>query len=124
MLVKSFKWPVVSLLITGGFHFVIEASLPGLKDFFVPPVLAVILISYGIWVGYKTIDNAGNYVLAIIAGVILGLLPLMLDTIGFGLILGRGLEWGTLAGMFGFSMIVFGSLIGSGFALSSHRAGV
>lgn len=36
--------------------------------------------------------------------------------------LGRGTQAGTLAGIFGFSMILFGSLIGSGFALSRDTA--
>jgi len=42
----------------------------------------------------------------------------MLDVVGFGLILGRGTYAGLLSGIFGFTFIVFGSLIGSGFVLS------
>jgi hypothetical protein len=118
MLVKSLKWPVISLLITGGFHFMIEAVMPDLKTTFIPPVLACLFLAYGVWAGYKTINNGGNYLTAIVAGVVIGLLPIVLDTVGFGLILGRGLQWGVLTGVFGFSMLLFGSLIGSGYALS------
>jgi hypothetical protein len=121
---KTLKWPVVCLLITGSVHFILEAVAPDMKDIFIPPVLAPLLLAYGIWTGYKTVAHGGNYVSAIVAGAILGLLPLMLDSLGFGMILGRGVQWGLLAGVFGFSMILFGSLIGSGFALSNRSSGV
>ena len=120
MFIKTLKWPVVSLLITGMFHFVLEAVAPALQTIFIPAVLATLLFAYGIWVGYRVIQDGGNYVQAIIAALVLGLLPLLLETIGFGLILGRGLTAGTLAGLFGLSMIFWGALIGSGFALSSR----
>jgi len=118
VLVKTLKWPVISLLITGGFHFIIEAILPDLRNIFVPAVLAPLLLAFGVWAGYRAVLNGGNYVHAILAGAILGILPLLLDVFGFGMILGRGVTVGLLAGVFGFSMILFGSLIGGGFALS------
>jgi hypothetical protein len=117
---KTLKWPIISLLITGGFHFTIEAVLPDLKNLFVPPVLAPLLLAFGIWVGYKAVQFGGNYGPVILAGAILGLLPLMLEIFGFGMILGRGVSVGVLSGVFGFSMILFGSLIGGGFALGKE----
>jgi len=119
MLYKTLKWPVISLLITGSFHFVIEAIRPNLKNLFVAPTLAPILLAYGIWVGYRAIKNGGSYVTAIIAAVILGILPLVLETFGFGMIL--HFEGRALVGVFAFSMILFGSLIGSGYALSEKE---
>jgi len=118
MLSKTLKWPVISLLVTGVFHFVIEAIWPDLKSIFVPPVLAALFLAYGIWVGTKAVQFGGSYLHAILTAVILGLLPILLDTFGFGLILGRGMQPGMLAGIFGFSMILWGSLVGSGYALS------
>jgi hypothetical protein len=115
---RVLMWPVVSLLITGGLHFSAEAIWPDLKTTFIPPTLAPLLLAYGLWVGYRTIGRGGNYVQAILAGAILGILPIVLDVVGFGVILGRGVQAGTLAGVFGFGMILFGALIGSGFALS------
>ena len=117
MLIKTLKWPVISLLITGGFHFIIEAVWPDLRNLFIPPVLAPLLLAYGLWVGFSAIKNGGSYVTAIIAAVILGILPLVLETFGFGKIL--GFEGRTLVGLFAFSMILFGSLIGSGYSLSN-----
>jgi len=117
-IVAALKWPVASLLVTGGLHFTLEALWPDLKTLFIPAALAPLLLAYGVWVGYRAIGVGGNFGHAILAAAILGLLPLMLDVVGFGLILGRGAHVGLLAGIFGFAFIVFGSLIGSGFVLS------
>jgi len=122
MLVKTLKWPVISILITGVVHLTIEALWPDLQQLFVAPSLAPLLLAYGLWVGYKAIHNGGNYVNAIVAGAILGVLPLVLETVGFGMILGFSGRF--LVGVFGFAMIVFGSLIGSGFALGKKESGM
>ena len=119
MLYKTLKWPVISLLITGAFHFAIEALKPNLRNLFVAPVLAPLLLAYGIWVGYRAIKNGGSYITAMIAAGILGLLPLLLETFGFGMIL--HFEGRALVGVFAFAMILFGSLIGSGYALSDKE---
>lgn len=119
LFVRILKWPVISLLITGATHFILEAVWPDLRNTFIPPVLAPILLTYGAWVGYRAVGAGGTYLHAIAAAAILGLLPILLDIVGFGVFLGRGAEAGTMAGVFGFAVIVFGSLIGSGFALSS-----
>ena len=111
-------WPVISLLITGGLHFTLEAIWPDLKATFVPAVLAPLLLAYGAWVGFRMVEIGGTYVHAIAAGVILGVLPVALDLIGFGVILDRGATAGTLVAAFGFSMVLFGSLLGAGFVLS------
>src|SRR6185437_10751599 len=116
MFLKTLKWPIISLLITGMLHFGLEAAAPGLQATFIPAVLAALLLAYGIWVGYGVVQSGGNYAQALLAALILGLLPLLLDIFGFGLILGRGLGAGTLTGLFGLSMIVWGALVGSGFA--------
>ena len=116
---RTLKWPVISLLITGATHFILEAIWPDLRNTFVPPVLAPILLTYGAWVGYRAVGAGGTYLHGIVAAGILGILPILLDIIGFGVILGRGTQSGTMAGIFGFAVIIFGSLIGSGFALSS-----
>jgi hypothetical protein len=118
MYVRTLKWPVISLLITGATHFLLEALWPDLRNTFIPPVLAPILLAYGAWVGYRAIGAGGTYVQAIVAAAVLGILPILLDIVGFGIILGRGTDAGVISGVFAFAVIVFGSLIGSGFALS------
>jgi hypothetical protein len=118
MLVKTLKWPVISLVVTGMLHLLAEMLLPDLKNSIQPTVIAVILFPFGVWVGYKAIQNGAGFVMAIVFGAILGVLPLALDVVGFGMILGRGVQVGLVSGIFGFLMIVFGSLLGSGFASS------
>jgi hypothetical protein len=120
LLLNTLKWPVISLLITGGLHFTLEAIWPDLRNFFIPPVLALILLAYGLWVGYRATQVGGTYLHAVVAAAILGILPILLDIVGFGVILGRGYEAGLLAGVFGFASIIFGSLVGAGFALSGR----
>ena len=115
---RTLKWPVISLLVTGALHFTGEAIWPELRNTFIPPVLAPILLAYGLWVGYRAIGAGGTYVHAIVAAAILGILPVVLDVVGFGLIFGRGTAVGVLSGVFGMAVIVFGALIGAGFALS------
>ena len=120
LLLKTLKWPAISLLITGGLHFTIEAIWPDLRNFFSPSVLGPLLLTYGLWVGYRAIQVGGTYLHAVVAAAILGVLPILLDIVGFGVILGRGAEAGRLAGLFGFASIVFGSLISAGFVLSGR----
>ena len=118
MLIRTLMWPVIGLLVTGVWHFTIEAIWPDLHTIFVPAVLAPLLLAYGAWVGYRAIGLGAGFVMAIVAGVILGVLPLGLDIVGFGLVLGRGFDPGLLAGIFGMSFIAFGALIGAGVARS------
>ena len=118
--VKTLTWPIISLLVTGATHLTLEAIWPELRNTFIPPVLAPILLAYGLWAGYRAIGAGGTYLHAIVAGIVLGVLPVVLDVVGFGVILGRGIDAGTMAGVFGMAVIVFGSLIGAGFALSGR----
>jgi len=122
ILYGTLKWPVIGLLLTGGMHFIAEAVMPDLKTVFTPTVIAPVLLAYGAWVGYRAIGVGGNYGQAILAAALLGLLPVVLDVFGFGLILGRGVEAGLRSGIFGFMVIVWGSLAGGGFALSGAAA--
>ena len=115
---RILMWPVIGLVVTGVWHLGIEAIWPDLQTFFVPAVLAPLLLSYGAWVGYRAISAGAGFGVAFGAGVVLGLLPLGLEIIGFGLLLGRGLDHGILAGVYGVSYITFGALLGAGFARS------
>ena len=113
--IRAIALPVLSLLITGMVHFTLEAIWPDLKTTFIPPVLAPLLLAYGVWVGYRVVEAGGGYVGGILAGALLGLLPLALDVVGFGIILGRGTTPGAMAGIFGFSQRPF-------FDLGENRA--
>ena len=118
MYVKTLKFPIISGVIVGLLHLISEAIYPDLKDYFQPAVVALVLTAFGIWVGYKVVQFGGNFGSVIAVGVIWGILPLFLQIVGFGLLLGNGMTAGVLGGIYGFDMALFGSLIGGGFALS------
>ena len=118
MYVMALKFPIISGVIVGLVHLISEAIFPDLKGFFQPAVVAPVVAAFGIWVGYKAVQFGGNYGSVIAVGLIWGILPLFLQIVGFGLLLGRGMTAGVLGGIFGFDIVLFGSLIGGGFALS------
>lgn len=122
MLIKTLKLPFISMFIAGALHFTLEAIWPDLQSFYTTAVLALVQFAYGIWVGYKTVDNGGNFVTAILYGVLLGLFPLVANPLSFAMILGRDLHAVMLAGMVGWSMVVFGSLVSGGFAVSMNES--
>jgi hypothetical protein len=119
-LATALMWPIISLLVTGGWHLAIEAIWPDLRTTFVPPVLLPVLLAYGAWAGYRSVAASSSYVVAIVAGVILGLLPFTLQLVGFGLMLGRGFDAGLLGGIFGFTAVLWGALLGGGYAISAR----
>ena len=122
MLIKTLKWPFISILIAGALHFTLEAIWPDLQTSYPTPVLGLVQFAYGIWVGYLTVHNGGSFLTAILYGALLGLFPLVVNPLSFGMILGRDLNAVMLAGVFGLSMIVFGSLVGGGFAVSMNES--
>jgi hypothetical protein len=121
-LVDSLKWPVVALIVTGMVHLAAEAVRPDLKNAFTPYTIGPILLAYGIWVGVRSIDAGASAAAAVAAGFVVGLLPLGLDVVGFGILLDRGVDAGLTAGVFGLLMVAFGSLIGAGYAASGRRS--
>jgi hypothetical protein len=121
-LVDSLKWPVVALIVTGMVHLAAEAVRPDLQHAFTPNTIGPILLAYGLWVGIRSIDGGASTALAVAVGFVVGLLPLGLDVVGFGILLNRGIDTGLTAGVFGLLMVAFGSLIGAGFAASGRRA--
>lgn len=122
MLGKTLKWPFIAVFIAGLLHFVLEATLPEIHNFFTPPVLGLVQFSFGLWVGYAAVQNGGRFFTALLYGALLGLFPLLVNPLSFGLILGRDLNTTVLAGVFGFSMIIFGSLVAGGFAVSRNES--
>ena len=118
MLQRILLWPVVGLVVTGMWHLAIEAIWPDLQTIFVPAVLAPLLLAYGAWVGYRAVTFGAGFAMAVVAGIVLGLLPLGLEIVGFGMLLDRGIDHGVLAGVYGLSYITFGALLGAGFARS------
>ena len=121
-LVRTLAWPIAALIATGMTHLIAEAVRPDLRNDFTPATIGPILLVYGLWVGYALASRGASVATTIGAGVVVGLLPLGLDVVGFGMILGRGIDTGLTAGMFGFLVVVFGSIAGAGLGSSFHSA--
>jgi hypothetical protein len=71
-----------------------------------------------LWIGWSVTSAGGSIRVAVVAGAVVGILPLALDVVGFGILLGRGVDAGLTSGVFGFLVIVFGTLAGAAFGAS------
>ena len=118
MVTRTFLWPVIALLVIGGTHFTAEAIWPKLQTIIGPTVEGPLLLAAGAWLGRNAVRAGGNFGVVIVSGLVLGLLPLVLQVVGFGMLLNRGAEAGQLAGTFGLLMVSWGALIGGGYSLS------
>jgi hypothetical protein len=119
-LIEILRWPVIAIVITGMLHLAAEAALPDLKTAFVPASLAPLLLAFGLWVGSRGAQLGASFPEAVLAGAVLGLLPLALDVVGFGILLNRGTNAGLVAGVFGLLTVTFGALLGAGYRLSGR----
>ena len=119
ILVQCLMWPVVALLVIGGSHLVVEGIRPQLQDLIGPAVVMPIHLVAGGWAAYMVLRNGGSFVLGLVAGAILGLLPLVLQVVGFGLILGRDSAAVLTLGIFGLFTIFWGGVLGAAIAAST-----
>ena len=115
-LIRGLTWPVISVLIVGATHLVIEALRPELQDLIGPAVLMPIHLVAGGWAGYATVRAGGTFVHGLVAGAIIGVLPLALNIVGFGLLLGRDSAAVLTIGIFGLFTMFWGGVLGAGIA--------
>lgn len=121
-LVDGLRWPIFALVVTGTVHLAAEAARPDLRNDFTPATIGPLLLVYGLWVGYGLVGRGASFAQAVTAGFGVGLLPLALDAVGFGIILGRGFDAGLTTGAFGLLVVFFGALAGAGYAASRPGA--
>ena len=121
-LVRGLMWPIISLLVVGGTHFIAEAVWPSLAAFITPPVVMPIHIIAGAWAGSGTVRAGGSFVHGLVAGAVLGLLPVALQLVGFGAILGRDADVVATTAVFGFFTILWGATLGSGYAQAQRAS--
>ncbi len=120
--VRALRWPIAALIATGMLHLIAEAIRPDLRNEFTPATIGVLLLAYGLWIGWSVTSAGGSIGVAVVAGAAVGMLPLALDVVGFGVLLGRGVDTGLTAGVFGFLIVVFGTLAGAAFGASRTAA--
>ena len=115
---KGLVWPVIALLIIGGTHLVSELVRPQLAAAFIAPTVMPIHLVAGAWAAWATRRAGGDIVSGIVAAAILGVLPVALQYVGFGVILGRPSDEVTTSALFGFLTIAWGGVLGSGYVSS------
>ena len=115
-LIRGLTWPVISILIVGATHLVAEAIRPELQDAIGTAVVMPIHLVAGGWAAYGTVRAGGTFVHGLVAGAIMGLPPLGLQLVGFGLILGRDPSVTTTLGIFGLFTMFWGGALGAGIA--------
>lgn len=115
-LIRGLTWPVIALLFIGGTHLVAEGIRPQLATFIGPAVVMPIHLVAGGWTGYGTVRAGGNFLAGLVAGVVLGLLPVVLQLVGFGVILGRDGEAVQTTAIFGLITVFWGGVLGAGIA--------
>ena len=118
LMMRAVAWPVLSLLIIGGTHLVAEAIRPALHDVVGPAVALPIYLVVGGWAAFSVVRAGGTFLHGLLAGAFLGLLPAVLQVVGFGVVLGHEAASVTTTALFGFIALVWGGSIGSGIAAS------
>jgi hypothetical protein len=122
-LVRGLMWPVISLVVIGATHLVAELIRPELHEAIGPAVAMPIYLVAGAWAGYATIRAGGSVASGFLAAAILGLLPVGLQFVGFGLIAGRDSASVTTAALFGWLGVLWGGSLGSGIAAARMSPG-
>ena len=117
-LARGLTWPVVTVLIVGATHLVAEMLRPQLATVIGPAVVVPIYLAAGGWAGHATVRAGGTFAHGLVASAALGLLPLGLQLVGFGLMLGRDPELVATLGVFGLAAVFWGGAFGSGIAAS------
>ena len=115
-LIRGLTWPIVSLLLIGGSHFLAEAIRPELQTVIGLAVVMPIYLVAGAWAGMGTRRAGGSFIHGLLAAAILGLLPVMLQFVGFGMILGRAADVTMNSVLLGFAGIFWGGALGTGIA--------
>ena len=122
-LVQGLLWPVISLVVIGATHLIAEMVRPELHDAIGPAATMPIYLVAGAWAGFATIRAGGSLGFGFVAAAILGLLPVGLQFVGFGLILARDSAAVTTSASFGWLGVFWGGSLGSGLAQSFTSAG-
>ena len=115
-LVRGLTWPIVSLLLVGATHLLAEMIRPELQNAITPAVALPIYLVVGGWAAYATIRAGGAFGHGLLAAAILGLLPVALQFVGFGAILGRDSSTVMTSALFGLVAIFWGGALGAGIA--------
>lgn len=120
-LAQAVKWPVISWIVVD-ISFLITSYVPGVIEMTTPPVWGPLALAFGIWAGYKMVELGGNYIGALVAGLIVGAVCAILTIVGLGVIRGLGVGEMFPAAVLALALNFFGAVTGGGFALTRPAA--
>ena len=112
--IRGIMWPAVALIAIGSTHLIAELARPQLQNVISPAVVMPIYLAAGAWAAFGTMRVGGGVGEGVVAAAVLGLLPVGLQLIGFGLIAGRVSETVLTSAVFGFVAILWGGFLGVG----------
>ncbi|HEX3264159.1 MAG TPA: hypothetical protein VHR16_00705 [Candidatus Limnocylindrales bacterium] len=121
-LVRGLMSPILALLAIGATHLAAELLRPELQTVITPPVVMPIYLVVGGWAGWSTVRAGGSLARGVLAGLLLGVLPVALQLIGFGVIAGRDGATVLTSGVFGFLALLWGAILGAGIARDEPAA--
>ena len=122
-LTQAIQWPVIGWVVVDVI-FILMLFVDGVMEIMTMPVAAPLTIAFGVWVGYKMIELGGNFVGAIVAGVIVGATCAILTIVGIGLIHGTPMDAVLPLAVASLGMNVSGAVVGGGFALTRPKRAV
>lgn len=114
---RALKWPVIGWIVVD-VVFLILGYIKGVSELFTPPAVAPLLLAFGVWAGYKTIQFNGKFLDSVISGIVVGAVCGILIIVGDGFIRGAGFAAVWPFTVFAFSLNVAGAIVGGGYALS------
>lgn len=125
MYARALKWPVISwIAIDAGFFLIANLFFPKALEGITNGHFVPLLLGIGAWAGSRIVEFGGNYLSAIIAGVVVGFVCALFAVIGVGVIVpalkGGALDVASqmLGGFFLLDMNFAGAVVGGGYRLT------
>ncbi len=111
------KWPIIGWVVVD-LVFLGITFVGGVMEMLTPGALSPLLLAFGAWAGYKTVEFKGNFVAVIVSGIVVGVVCGVLTIV---LLLAHGMTGsGVLLAEFVFNlgMNLVGAIVGGGYALT------
>src|SRR5262249_42821656 len=86
---RGLMWPVVTLILIGSTHLITEVLRAEMQAVFAPSVVMPIYLAAGGWAAFAAQRAGSGLAGGVAAAAILGLLPVALQLVGFGMLVGR-----------------------------------
>lgn len=113
-MIRALTLPVAALIGVGATHLAAELVRPELQAAITPPVVMPIYLAFGAWAGAAAVRAGGSLAHGVAGGLAIGLLPVALQVLGFGVVAGRDGATVATNATLGFLGLAWGSVLGAG----------